>query len=129
MLKYKCTTTPSSVLSPRRQGSPLPHGPHSLSSPSTPPPLAPPLLSAAARRAGVTSPLAPPSPPLAPPRAEPALPADIKPAACRSESSSASQPIPESSDKEVLLDSQADSDWLVLMQGYNFLHNILHNFA
>ena len=40
MLKYKCTTTPSSLLSPRRQGSLLPHGPHSLSSPSTPPPLA-----------------------------------------------------------------------------------------
>ena len=40
MLKYKCTTTPSSLLSPRRQGLLLPHGPHPLSSPSTPPPLA-----------------------------------------------------------------------------------------
>ena len=38
MLKYKGTTTPSSLLSPRRQGSLLPHGPHSLSSPSTAPP-------------------------------------------------------------------------------------------
>ena len=40
MLKYKCTSTPSSLLSPRRQGLLLPHGPHPLSSPSTPPPLA-----------------------------------------------------------------------------------------
>ena len=36
MLKYKCTSTPSSLLSPRRQGLLLPHGPHPLFSPSNP---------------------------------------------------------------------------------------------
>ena len=59
-------TALSPPLSPRRQGSQLPYGPHPLSSPTTQPLLAPPLLSAAARRAGATSPLAPPSPPFAP---------------------------------------------------------------